>query len=53
MLNLADRGFFSMDRFLQFSGTGARLAWRIKDRAKSVPLKTLKTLKTLGAPRRL
>jgi hypothetical protein len=44
MLNLADRGFFSMDRFLRFSGTGAHLAWRVKDRAKSVPLKTLKTL---------
>ena len=26
MLNLADRGFFSMDRFLRFSGTGAHLA---------------------------
>ena len=44
MLNLADRGFFSMDRFLRFSGTGAHLAWRVKDGAKSVPLKTLKTL---------
>ena len=43
-LSLADRGFFSMDRFLRFSGTGAHLAWRVKDRAKSVPLKTLKTL---------
>jgi len=44
MLNLADCGFFSMDRFLRFSGTGAHLAWRVKDRAKSVPLKTLKAL---------
>ena len=44
MLNLADRGFFSMDRFLRFSGTGAHLTWRVKDRAKSVPFKTLKTL---------
>ncbi len=44
ILNLADRGFFSMDRFLRFSGTGADLAWRIKNGAKSVPLKTLKTL---------
>ena len=26
MLNLADRGFFSMDRFLRFSATGAHLA---------------------------
>ena len=44
MLNLADRGFFSMDRFLRFSATGAHLAWRVKNGAKSVPFKTLKTL---------
>jgi transposase IS4-like protein/DDE family transposase len=44
MLNLADRGFFSMDRFLRFSARGADLAWRIKNGAKSVPLKTIKTL---------
>ncbi|MGI8447717.1 MAG: IS4 family transposase [Streptosporangiaceae bacterium] len=44
MLNLADRGFFSMDRFLRFSAAGAHLAWRIKNGAKSVPLRTLKTL---------
>ena len=44
MLNLADRGFFSMDRFLRFSATGADLAWRIKNGAKSVPLKTIRTL---------
>jgi hypothetical protein len=44
MLNLADRGFFSMRRWIRFSGTGADLAWRIKNAAKSVPLKTLKTL---------
>ena len=44
MLNLADRGFFSMDRFPRFSATGAHLCWRIKNSAKSVPLKTLKTL---------
>jgi hypothetical protein len=41
ILNLADRGFFSMDRFLRFSGTGAHLAWRIKNSAKSAPLKTV------------
>jgi hypothetical protein len=35
ILNLADRGFFSMHRFLRFSGTGAALAWRIKNSAKS------------------
>ena len=44
MLNLADRGFFSMDRWIRFSGTGAHLCWRVKNGAKSVPFKTLKTL---------
>jgi DDE family transposase len=44
-LNLADRGFFSMDRWIRFSGTGAHLAWRVKNGAKSVPFKTLKVLK--------
>jgi len=44
MLNLADRGFFSMYRWVRFSGTGADLAWRIKNGAKSVPLTTVKTL---------
>jgi hypothetical protein len=41
MLNLAGRGFFSMDRFLRFSARGADLAWRVKNGAKSVPLKTV------------
>jgi hypothetical protein len=44
MLNLADRGFFSMDRWLRFSGTGAHLCWRVKNGAKSVPFKTLEVL---------
>ena len=44
LLNLADRGFFSMHRWIRFSGTGAHLAWRIKNSARSVPLKTLRTL---------
>jgi Transposase DDE domain/Insertion element 4 transposase N-terminal len=44
MLNLADRGFFSMDRFLRFSATGAQLCWRVKNGAKSVPVKTIQTL---------
>jgi Transposase DDE domain/Insertion element 4 transposase N-terminal len=44
MLNLADRGFFSMDRFVRFAATGAHLAWRVKNSAKSVPCKTLETL---------
>jgi len=44
ILNLADRGFFSMHRWIRFSATGADLAWRVKNSAKSVPLKTLETL---------
>ena len=44
ILNLADRGFFSMYRWIRFTGTGAELAWRVKNGAKSVPLKTVKTL---------
>ena len=44
MLNLADRGFISMDRWIRFSATGAHLCWRVKNGAKSVPFKTLKTL---------
>jgi hypothetical protein len=44
MLNLADRGFFSMDRFLRFSAAGAHLAWRVKSSAKSVPFKTIREL---------
>ncbi len=44
ILNLADRGFFSMDRFRRFSAAGAELAWRVKNGAKSVPLKTIRTL---------
>ncbi len=44
-LNLADRGFMSMDRFIRFSGTGAHLLRRVKNGAKSVPFKTLKPLK--------
>ena len=44
ILNTADRGFFSMDRWIRFSARGAHLAWRVKNGAKSVPFKTLKTL---------
>jgi len=44
ILNLADRGFFSMDRWIRFSAAGAHLCWRVKNGAKSVPFKTLKTL---------
>ena len=44
-LNLADRGFFSMDRFIRFSGTGADLLWRVKNGAKCVPFKILRVLR--------
>jgi Transposase DDE domain/Insertion element 4 transposase N-terminal len=44
ILNLADRGFFSMDRWIRFSAGGAHLAWRVKNGAKSVPFRTIRTL---------
>jgi hypothetical protein len=44
ILNLADRGFFSMHRWTRFSAAGAHLAWRVKNGAKSVPARTIKTL---------
>ena len=44
ILDLADRGFFSMHRWIRFSAAGAHLAWRVKNGAKSVPLKTIRTL---------
>jgi len=43
-LCLADRGFFSMGRWLRLPGTGAHLLWRVKNAARSVPLHQLKTL---------
>ena len=44
ILNIADRGFFSMFRFLRLSAGGAHLAWRIKNSAKQVPCKTVRIL---------
>ena len=44
MLNLADRGFFSMSRRIRFSRAGAHLLWRVKNSARSVPFKTIRTL---------
>src|ERR1017187_8187015 len=44
ILNLAGRGFFSMDRWIRFSAGGAHLAWRVKNGAKSVPFRTIRTL---------
>jgi hypothetical protein len=37
MVNLADRNFFSMRRFLAFAATGAHLLWRVKNDAMHVP----------------
>jgi IS4 transposase len=34
-----------MDRWLRFSGTGAHLLWRVKNAARSVPFRQLRTLK--------
>jgi hypothetical protein len=44
-LSLADRGFFSMDRWVRFSAAGAHLLWRVKNAARSVPFRHLETLK--------
>ena len=44
-LSLADRGFFSMDRWLRFSAAGAHLLWRVKNAAGSVPFRLIRTLK--------
>src|SRR5579863_2219388 len=44
-LCLADRYFFSMDRWLRLSGTGAHLLWRVKNAARSVPFAHVSTLK--------
>jgi hypothetical protein len=37
MLNLADRNFFSMARWVRFAGSGAHLAWRVKNGFRSLP----------------
>lgn len=44
-LNLADRGFFAMHRWIALSATGAHLLWRARNGAKSVPYQTLEVLK--------
>ncbi len=36
-VNLADRNFFSMRRFLAFSARGAHLVWRVKNGVGSLP----------------
>jgi hypothetical protein len=44
IVNLADRGFPSVERYLAAAGTGADLVWRWKNDAKSLPAKTLEVL---------
>jgi hypothetical protein len=43
-LNLADRNFFSMDRWSRFAATGAELAWRVQNGANSLPGRLLERL---------
>jgi hypothetical protein len=43
-LNLADRNFFSMHRWIRFTTTGAHLAWRVKNGVKSLPARITATL---------
>jgi Transposase DDE domain/Insertion element 4 transposase N-terminal len=44
MVNLADRGFPSMERYLAAAKTGADLAWRWKNGKDCLPAKTLEAL---------
>jgi hypothetical protein len=43
-LNLADRNFFSMDRWRTAAATGAHLVWRVKNGARSLPARVVATL---------
>jgi hypothetical protein len=43
-LNLSDRNFFSMHRWIRFAQTGAHLAWRVKNGSKSLPARIIATL---------
>jgi hypothetical protein len=43
-INFADRGFFSMHRWVTAAATGAHLVWRVKNGHGSLPAKVLKTL---------
>jgi len=44
MVNLADRGFPSMERYLAAAGTGADLVWRWKNGKDCLPARTLEVL---------
>jgi len=43
-LNLGDRNFFSMARWVTAAATGAQLAWRVKNGARSLPAKVIAVL---------
>lgn len=43
-LALADRNFFSMDRWRTAAATGAHLAWRVKNGKNSLPATVIETL---------
>lgn len=44
MLNLADRNFFSMARWVRCAATGAQLVWRVKNGARSLPVRIVAVL---------
>lgn len=48
-INLADRGFFSMDRWIRAATTGAHLVWRVKNGARSLPAQLDQTLPDASA----
>jgi hypothetical protein len=52
-LNLADRNFFSMARWVRCTATGAHLAWRVKNGAKSLPARITRVLSDGSAMVRL
>jgi hypothetical protein len=43
-LNLADRGWFSMHRWIRCSARGGQLAWRVKNGARSLPARIVRVL---------
>src|SRR6266508_786011 len=44
MLKLAARNFFAMHRWVRFTATGAQLAWRVKNCARSLPSRVVQVL---------
>ena len=44
ILNLADRNFFSMARWVRCAATGAHLIWRVKNGARSLPVRIVAVL---------